>query len=314
MIHPAEAEAFDITAAEHPSPTGFWAWIAEREMIRRRRAGGQPEPWTADPILQTFHFCNIRRADDAGTQWYLKNVAARVSDHKDLLWRTMFYRVVNSVAWFEEVFPTGRVPGRTHWMLNNREIAERIWRGPTPNSPAYLILGDSKPMNRKKKLVAALQHNSSILGYVALAVEAAANVRAVWQELQRFAGVGPFIAMQIYRDLALAGRLRQDETDFVYLGPGAVAGLTELYGPAPYAKHYQALVELWKDQPHGFDLPPGDIEQCLCEYAKYIKLRRGGGRRRYRRGHVAPAGPGSGPPLRGGAEDLETAGGGAPPP
>jgi len=43
-------------------------WITEREAIRKRRAAGQPAPWTSDPILNSFRFCNVRREDDAVTR------------------------------------------------------------------------------------------------------------------------------------------------------------------------------------------------------------------------------------------------------
>lgn len=39
-------------------------WVAEREQIRNRNEAGQSAPWTADPILETYRFTNVRRRDD----------------------------------------------------------------------------------------------------------------------------------------------------------------------------------------------------------------------------------------------------------
>ena len=44
-------------------------WVAERERIRVRKESGQPFPWTDDPILATYRFCNVRREDDRVTIW-----------------------------------------------------------------------------------------------------------------------------------------------------------------------------------------------------------------------------------------------------
>jgi alpha-glutamyl/putrescinyl thymine pyrophosphorylase clade 1 len=54
----------DISAINDPT-TRFVSVMRERETIRLRRAQGLPRPWTADPILHSYRFCNIKREDDA---------------------------------------------------------------------------------------------------------------------------------------------------------------------------------------------------------------------------------------------------------
>ena len=39
-------------------------FITEREAIRLKKEAGEPKPWTSDPILQQYRFCNVRRMDD----------------------------------------------------------------------------------------------------------------------------------------------------------------------------------------------------------------------------------------------------------
>jgi hypothetical protein len=47
------------------SPTErFFAYARERYWIKLRRDQGLPAPWTTDPILQQYRFCNVFRADD----------------------------------------------------------------------------------------------------------------------------------------------------------------------------------------------------------------------------------------------------------
>src|ERR1700680_2117701 len=47
-------------------------WVSEREAIRKRKESGQFPPWTSDPILSTYRFCNIRRKDDRVSRWLRK--------------------------------------------------------------------------------------------------------------------------------------------------------------------------------------------------------------------------------------------------
>ena len=48
-------------------------WVTERESIRIQRLQGKAPPWTDDPILRQYRFCNVRRMDDAVSQWLLTN-------------------------------------------------------------------------------------------------------------------------------------------------------------------------------------------------------------------------------------------------
>ena len=46
-------------------------WQVEREQIRlRKEVQKNPPPWTNDPILQQFKFCQVFREDDRTTRWF----------------------------------------------------------------------------------------------------------------------------------------------------------------------------------------------------------------------------------------------------
>src|SRR3990167_10581292 len=99
----------------------FWDFVLEREQIRLRKLSGQPRPWTQNIILQNFVFCNIRRHDDYGTMWYMFHVVPSANeDFADLLWKTVLYRAINNVTWFEQVIE-GMYPvfSRHEWQTHN---------------------------------------------------------------------------------------------------------------------------------------------------------------------------------------------------
>src|SRR3972149_5560054 len=92
--------------AQH-SVAGFWEFCMEREAIRiRKEVDKLPPPWSVDTTLQKFHFCNVRREDDRGTLWYVNEVLPVADNATDLLWRTVLYRAVNNISWFEEIGAT----------------------------------------------------------------------------------------------------------------------------------------------------------------------------------------------------------------
>lgn len=52
----------------------YWYFAAERQNIFYNKLNGMEEPWTDDPILQEYKFCNAYRASDRVSQYLLKNV------------------------------------------------------------------------------------------------------------------------------------------------------------------------------------------------------------------------------------------------
>jgi len=59
----------------------LFAYMIERENVRRRKEAGEPGPWTDDPILREYSFTNVRRSDDRTTRklmadFYGPNVTA----------------------------------------------------------------------------------------------------------------------------------------------------------------------------------------------------------------------------------------------
>src|SRR5690349_11367478 len=52
----------------------YWRFAAERQGIFHRRSAGQPAPWTNDPILGHYEFCNTYRASDRVSQFLIREV------------------------------------------------------------------------------------------------------------------------------------------------------------------------------------------------------------------------------------------------
>src|ERR1035437_10233742 len=73
----------------------YWYFASERLAIFMRRATGEPGPWTNDPILATYKFCNVFRAGDRVSQYMIRNVAYAhdQANPADVLFRIVAFRI-----------------------------------------------------------------------------------------------------------------------------------------------------------------------------------------------------------------------------
>jgi hypothetical protein len=79
------------------------AFAVEREDIRRRREQGRARPWTFDPVLQQFRFCNIRREDDRTTREIAALWREPYKAHPDVWFAMAVARLVNWVPTLKEL-------------------------------------------------------------------------------------------------------------------------------------------------------------------------------------------------------------------
>jgi len=265
---------------------------ARQEIWHQRFPLDQPPPWTDDPILQRFFFCNVYRELDKGTQWYLKTIPTDPeADFVEVLFRTIVYRLVNSVAIFEKV----GVGGLKDWP---EMIGQMRRLGLKLHSPAYLTLGAPKDLHthidRLEFILKQLELNIEKLAEDIYQEESLEEVSLL---LQAQYGIGSFVAMQVYRDLILAGVLDYDEDSWTDIGPGAAPALRALTGSSKREDWYACLEALRREEVpelgrRGFhfyqDKPLSlcDLQQAMCEYRKYTMLSLGMGRRRYYHGDI----------------------------
>ena len=261
----------------------FWRFVYERQSIWHRRFVEKlPPPWTEDPILQQYHFCNVYRELDYGTVWYKKQVVPKAQDSADLLWMTILYRLVNSV----EVFETIWMPPFHLWKksigVNWRNTLLSLDR--PLDSLAYLTLSQPHFLHtRAERLPYILDLLWGKIPAMLVKIGGASNLFDVWSVLKTPYGVGDFVAFQVLRDLVFADMLHGDENSFSIIGPGAIAPLEAFSSSSKFPAQYltmhslrvsqrEAMERLELPMPfyQGKELCLCDIEQALCEYRKHV--------------------------------------------
>lgn len=236
-------------------------WILEREKIRKLKEAGTPKPWTTDPVLQRFRFCNVRREDDAVSRWLFQNWYPVTGP---TVYAAVLARSLNRVSSLDRALKTGLA---VTWDRGNwNELPKPLFNG-----SAYSLRGTMNAWGASG-IGTGRSAIGDLLAFVyRSSVKPAGSIQSTYDRLRSIKGIGPFLASQIAMDLgtALGGNL-PDENEFSPEGPGSNKGLALLQNNSS-DDFYQIIAKLCKDWSTrtGLTLRVRDVEQVLCEWHKY---------------------------------------------
>jgi len=214
----------------------------------------------------------------------------------DLLWRTIVYRLVNNWRQFEAI---GGVYSQADWRLMIDRFKEK---GIKLYSPAYVTFGwPGDPISRLERCTKVLGYLETSFSKLTEAIETAESLEYVSLVLKGQFGIGPFLALQIFRDLILARAIPFNDNDWTEIGPGCAWTLKEVFGqqrPSSWRPAVHMLADRAEEalRERGTPLlrgdPPSlnDIEHSMCEFGKYVRYSQNRGRRRlYHHGGNIPS-------------------------
>lgn len=286
----------------------LWYWMTERNAIYLRRAGGQPKPWTADPILQSFRFCNVFRELDTVTVWIRENIRKPYAKHDHLWFMLAIARYINLPDTLQALIEAGAWPSNpdfrpamvTEVLDARKSHGEQIYTG------AYMIRAESDPKApwyrwTKQRYIAEIvlgrlwEDRKAIGDYLDTECDELAAAWDMLAKAPRYVGWGPFMTYEWVTDLRWTRYLEHavDTHTWANAGPGALRGLKRLEHPefkleGPPVKQDDALGRMRqllrlapKFLPPEFgELELRDIEHSLCEVDKYLRVYHGEGKPR----------------------------------
>lgn len=248
-------------------------WISERESIREQKERGDPKPWTSDPVLQQFKFCNVRREDDRVTKWFAANWRNKSHwDNRNFVAAIILGRVINWPETLAEFgYPYEWNPVELHHVLVGRAA-----RGLKVFTGAYMVsqYGSKKP---KAQLV-----TENADRYFKQLPVVGKTLQSTWENLQMYEGVGSFMAGQVVADLKHTKYLvhAPDWHNWAALGPGSSRGINRLYDrPINFnLSQDQALDELREIRDKiEVTICLQNVQNCMCEFDKYMRVLTGQG-------------------------------------
>ena len=275
----------------------FCYWQTERESIRVKKEEYKlPAPWTDDPILQEFKFCQVFREDDRTTRWFRAHIREPLANSSDVIMATIIFR------WFNFI-PTGRtlVEHDLHRNWEGDKAIQLIKEQPQWVTGSYIIktpngmdkvTGVVDCINniwqKKDWLIKRLEYDKK---------EHKSSLESAWTLLRQYPYMGPFMAYEVVTDLRHTYILDEahDIMTWANAGPGAMRGLNRLTGReldfsnrshdwnTEMQELYQIVIRrlpahMVMRNDRMYELR--DIEGGLCEFDKYSRILKNEGRTR----------------------------------
>ena len=265
-------------------------FMQKRHAIYRARAVGKPWPWTDDPILRTYRFCNIYRNLDKQTRLIHNNWLAPNGRSEDVWFACVVARLVNWWPTLEELgYPLPWGPEHFVSVLRSRkERGEKVFTG------AYMIRADAVIQGGKAEYLAACVLHPMWQARFHIRPRPGDTLATFHERLTRYRDMGSFMAAQVvadakYFDLQLL--LAKDWHTWAAPGPGSLRGLNRVrglppdtpWGPGEWEGAFAGLYKKSRRAIVAARLPSldgQDLQNCLCEWDKYERVRLGQGRPR----------------------------------
>jgi hypothetical protein len=284
-------------------PQAFFEYSKKRYQTFLNKEAGLPKPWTDDPILLKYRFCNIHREDDTVTRWVRQNItfneygAALVGAMIIARWfnRVETLKIIHGAKDQDDLF--------TLWATQNgmrdwkEQMLSRLMGVKPVVTAAYMIPTPRGVGNKLQGLICCMEN---ILPDAESLQQRFINNAVTLQEatltLQSYPYLGPFLAYEMVTDLrhtpVLTGA--SDIMTWANPGPGAARGLSRVMGQdvnfynrysatdvAEMMKGMQELLacsqieEFWPQNWKPWEMR--EVEHTLCEFDKYERVRLGEG-------------------------------------
>jgi hypothetical protein len=260
----------------------FIAFINARERHRIAKETGKPIK-NPDPIISEYRFCNVRRNDDRVTKFVFASILEPFRDDPHLWFYLTIARLFNNPTSLRAfTYNQYRKWDAEIWRMKLKKLRETG----TIFNAAYIVSTNGQSMDKvdyiiDRVLTPMWKNRAGITRD--LNVGQLANVHL---RLLVCTGLGSFMAAQIVADLKYAHPGKwEDFHTFAASGPGSRRGLNRVCGfkvGDPWNEaHWRAMLRALRDKTNARlkmePLTAHDIQNCLCEFDKYERVRLGEG-------------------------------------
>ena len=267
----------------------LWGLAAERQRIFFRRLRGEPPPWTENPILARFKFCNAYRASDRVSQYLIREVIYASGDYtpEDHLLRIVLFRLFSKpetwellIKHFGQVNASGFDVGAYGAVLDDAfRQGRKLYTG------AFILCANRAfGHERKHRNHLELVH-MMLTGGLSVAVARARSLHEVYDRLVAFPLIGPFMAYQLAIDINYSELCDFSESETSIAGPGARRGIVKCFADTAGWDATQIILWMTERQEeefartghsftslYGRRLQAIDVQNLFCELDKYARV------------------------------------------
>lgn len=279
-----------------PTPRGpvfdaYWHFAAERQRIFEARLEDPYGPWTEDPILARFKFCNTFRASDRVSQYLIARViydpAASDLAPEDTFLRTVLFRLFSKESTWEALEEaTGGVRRETLDTERLGDLLDELRREQPIYTAAFILCAHNAYGHRSKhRNHLELVRRMFAPGALGTQIARAGRLEDVYDALREWPMIGAFMGYQLAIDLNYSDHLTFDENDFTVPGPGAVRGLQKVFSDFGNRTPRQLIMDMVAGQDEHFErlgldwsglfgrpLHAIDCQGLFCETDKYARV------------------------------------------
>ena len=256
-------------------------WMLAREAIRKLKDSSAEPPYSTDPIFQDYRFCNVHREDDRVTRWLAKHWR-KPHEWDPMLWQTMLRaRMFNWPPSLAHI----KYPGEWNSERLYRKLKVYRDKGNKLFTGAYIVSTNGQKMDKLEYVMEVL-NTARAEGCI---IEPGMTLQKAHARLMRINAVGSFMAGQVIADLKQTPSLADadDWWDWCAPGPGSLRGLNRItnyelktrWKPDEFVEELIALREQLYNYKRMKEFTPvclQDLQNCLCETDKYLRLQEGG--------------------------------------
>lgn len=285
----------------------FWWFIHERQTIWYKRYVQKSKyPWTKDLVMQKERFTNVYRELDPGTQYAIKNILEINAQKSDKVFNIMIYRLIGKSETHAAI-GFQKLKEFDPKLLETRLKHIRDVEKKKVFTAAYMVGGYSKMGSRDKienivRLFTSLQED---FNNFYKRIDSCKSSEEVYNVIRSVYGFGNFLAYQVLVDLLYSLKvydykplLPYSHNDWSSAGPGAKLGISILIKSQVKTNNLEIMRWLHQNQDKEFKrlnlefeylkdqkgnkigLSLANMQNCLCEFHKYVKINNGTGRGR----------------------------------
>ncbi|MDO8452507.1 MAG: putative DNA base hypermodification protein, partial [bacterium] len=267
----------------------YWKLAAERQEIFFKKLKGLPPPFTKDPILNTYKFCNTYRASDRVSQFLIKDVIYGFKTiEEDTLFRTFFFRLLNKIeTWSALEQKLDRITLKNFDVGKYTQAIEGLRKsGQAVYGNAFILCANKAfGYDKKHENHLALLEHVFVKTKKALELINSKSLEDLFKNLRELPLIGNFMAYQIAIDFNYSEVFNFSENDFTIAGPGAIRGIRKCFESTNGKDNDYVISHMVENQEKEFErlgikfkdlwgrsMHAIDCQGMFCETDKYSRV------------------------------------------
>ena len=269
----------------------YWRFAAMRQEVFFNKLKNVPPPWTSDPILNTYKFCNAYRVSDRVSQYLIKNVIYdenRSKNEEEVLFRILLFKIFNKIETWEYLEnKIGDYITLSNFDLEaySTMLQEAMDLGYVIYTSAYMSCASKEfGYDKKHQNHLALINKMVVQDRVINSIVKAKSLEEIFHIIESYPLLGKFMAYQLATDINYSEVINFDENSFTIAGPGAERGINKCFIDTEGKSYADVIHWITENQENEFQrlglnfqslwgrpLQAIDCQNLFCETDKYCR-------------------------------------------